>query len=127
MRPEDIRTMEELINLPEFKNSKFEIFSEGNILLIVPKNEVNKWMWKIFVNAIPRKFIWLKGKINYYKRIVNFMRRLYNQFPIVFGYSIRHPLDEIDDEFGYRIAMERLLVKLKKQEQYNNMMKIFEW
>ena len=127
---ENPRTRIELFNTPELRNLKYKIIHSNNVTLVVSKNEMNKWLWQIFVrtfNSFENKCNFNKYHLKGHDKLVIFMRRLYNKFPLVFGYSIRHPLDEVDNEMGNRIALERLIVSIQRNEQRKLLMKTFEW
>lgn len=127
---ENSRTMIELLNTPELRSLKYKLLNKGNVTFVVSNSEMNTWMYQIFVrafNSFENKCNFNKYHLKGHKKLVIFMRRLYNKFPLVFGYSIRHPLDEIDYEIGNRIALERLIVSIQHDEQRKLLMKTFEW
>lgn len=127
---ENPRTMIELLNTPELKSLKYKLLNRGNVTFVVPNNEMNKWMYQIFTrafNSFGNKHNFNKYHLKGHNKLVIFMRRLYNKFPLVFGYCVRHPLDEVDDEMGNRIALERLIVSIQRDEQRKLSMKTFEW
>ena len=45
----------------------------------------------------------------FHKIMKTFLRKNYNYMPVIFGYSLRAPMDMHDEDFSTRIALERLV------------------
>ena len=117
---ENPRTMIELLDTPELKNLKYKLLNNGSVTLAIPMSEMNKWLWQIFVrafNSFEHEHYFNMYHLKGHKKFIAFMRRLYNKFPLVFGYSIKHPLDGKDYEIGDRIALERLIVSIQQDKR----------
>lgn len=116
---ENPRTIDELKSLPELEKLRYEIFTSYGLTIVIPNVEVNTKRYSIFKNVLISLSInylyWGHVKKSNFKYTVNLMRNLYNNFPLKFGYSIRHPSDPDDTVFGLRVALERLVIKLNKK------------
>jgi len=116
----NIRTLKELLNTEELKDIKLDVDVSqiGNITFVIPKETKKLWLYEAFIrtfNSFNHNYLYMTNQDKKHKKYVMFMRRMYNHFPLVFGYAVKHPNDEYSD-LGVRIAMERLILKINQQK-----------
>ena len=126
------RSIKELAHDPILKDMIIEwghyIFEGETILVLaIPATKKNVWMCK-HINVVIRNFtkIQLHYYINYtthrtkidiirvmHKDLRKQLRKMYKYYPVEFGYALKSPCDMHDDEMAERVALERLIKKIK--------------
>lgn len=103
------------------------IKDEPIFVLAIPATKKDVWMYE-HVSIVIRNF--MEIMIEYYttktthrtkidlirvihKDLKKLLRRMHKHYPVEFGYALKAPCDMHDDEIAKRVALERLIKKIK--------------
>ena len=126
------RSVNELANDPTMDNMYIKwhcirVEDEPIIILATPASKRYVWMYK-HITTVIRNFMDIR--IDYYmcntihrtkidlirelhKDLKTLLRKMYKHYPVEFGYSLKAPCDMHNDEMAKRVALERLIKKIK--------------
>lgn len=127
-----LRTLKELGNDPIVddmcvKRDTICIWDESLITIFIPKTKSNIWMYK-HISIVIKDFV--NMRLNYYdnhtthhskidlyraihKDLKKQLRNMYKYYPVEFGYALKAPCDMNDIRLAERVAIERLIRKIK--------------
>lgn len=116
-----------ILNDMSIKWDMYVIEDEPILQLAIPANKRNLWMYKHVVGVI-RDF--MTRRLQYYimetshqtkiditrvthKDLKRLLRKMHKYYPVEFGYALKAPCDMHNEEMAERVALERLIKKIK--------------
>jgi len=105
----------------------YELYGETILSLSIPATKRHVWMYNHITDVITN---FIKERVGYYftytphqtkidlirvlhKDLKKLLRKMYKHYPVEFGYALKAPCDMHDDEMAERVALERLINKIK--------------
>ena len=126
------RSIKELANDPIMGNMYIKwtiigIEDELIIMLAIPATKRDVWMYG-HISVVIRSF--MKRRFDYYttktshrtkidltiamhKYLKKLLRKMHKHYPVEFGYALKAPCDMHDQEMAKRVALERMIKKIK--------------
>lgn len=126
------RSVNELANDPTMDNMLIKwtcigVENEPIIILAIPASKRHVWIYK-HITTVIRNFADIR--IDYYmcntshrtkidltqaihKDLKTLLRKMHKHYPVEFGYSLKAPCDMHSNDMAKRVALERLIKKIK--------------
>jgi len=126
------RSIKELANDPIMDNMYTQFITIGiedepTLTLIIPATKRDVWMYG-HISVVIRNF--MERRIDYYttktshrtkidltiamhKDLKKLLRKMHKHYPVEFGYALKAPCDMHDQEMAKRVALERMINKIK--------------